>query len=169
LALWFSSCACCSSAVPEPDNAVHDPAVLMAHLQSRLEGLSSARIQAVGEYYGGDVRGANVRTIVLVRRPADLHVQVLDPMGNPLESLFCNGQQLSLYDLAEQRYYYGAPTPENLARLMPFYMGAEDIVRVFLGGAPLDMIDGDATHHQLSWDGERGAYLWTVPLASQPG
>jgi outer membrane lipoprotein-sorting protein len=161
--------ACCGAQVAEPSDAVHDPAVLLAHMRDRLDGLQSARFRVVIEYYDGRTRGANFRAAVLVRQPEDLHVQVLSPFGDPLRTLVSNGTRLSLYDLEAQTYYWGSPSPENIARILPFYMTAADIARVLLGGPPLDEIDPDPTHDTLEWDRVRGAYRLSAPFAHQEG
>jgi outer membrane lipoprotein-sorting protein len=148
---------------------VTDPAVLLAHMTERLETVRSARFRVILEYYDRETRGANFRAAVLVRQPEDLHVQLLSPFGDPLRTLVSNGRRLSMYDLEAQTYYYGSPTPENVARILPFYLTAADIARVLLAGPPLDLMHTDPAELSLDWDGERGAYRLSGPMAHEPG
>lgn len=159
----------CNGHVRPPDDLVTDPSIMMDHLIHRLEGLESARVRVVAEYYGGDMRGANFRQVLLVRQPNNVHIQTLSPFGQTLQMLVANAETLSLYDLEAETYYYGSPSPENLARLLPFYMTAADIVSVLLGGPPLDQIHTDRTRYSLEWDGGEGRYRMVVPLVSLDG
>ena len=159
----------CNREIPPPDDAITDPVEMTNVLVNRLSDLQSARFRVVAEYYGGDMRGANFRQVVLVRQPEDIHVQTLSPFGQTLQILVSNGETLAFYDLEEEVFYSGQPTPGNLARLLPFYMTAGDIVRVLLGGPPLDQFHSDTDDYQLSWDREEGRYTMSVPLANQVG
>lgn len=159
----------CPTHVRPPEDALTDPAELQARMLERLDAVQSARFRVLIEYYDGETRGANFRGVVLVRQPEDIHVQLLSPFGDSLRTLVSNGQRLAMYDLEAQTYYYGAPTPENLARILPFYLTAADIARVMLGGPPVDLMNPDPATHTLEWDTERGSYRLSAPLAGQPG
>lgn len=161
--------ACCGTPVRPPDDALEDPADLLDAMRIRLDGLQSGRFRVVTEYYGGELRGANFRIVVLVRQPGDLHIEVLSPFGQSLQTLVSNSEQLSLYDLEQEVFYYGTPSPENIARILPFYLTDVDIVRVLLGGPPLALISDDVEDYELEWDGERGSYHLTAPLTTQDG
>jgi hypothetical protein len=159
----------CPDQVRPPDDEITEPAVLLGHMTRRLEEVRSARFRVLLEYYDGETRGANFRGAVLVRQPEDIHIQLLSPFGDPLRTLVSNGERLSLYDLDAQTYYYGSPTPENLARILPLYLTAADIARVLLAGPPLDLMDADPAGMSLEWDRSRGSYRLGVPLAREPG
>ena len=159
----------CNREIPPPDDAITDAVEMTNVLVNRLTDLQSARFRVVAEYYGGDMRGANFRQVVLVRQPEDVHVQTLSPFGQTLQILVSNGETLAFYDLEEQVFYSGQPTPGNLARLLPFYMTAGDIVRVLLGGPPLDQFHSDTDRYELSWDRDEGRYILSVPLFGEEG
>lgn len=161
--------ACCGTPIRPPDDALEDPADLLDAMRIRLDGLQSGRFRVVTEYYGGELRGANFRIVVLVRQPGDLHIEVLSPFGQSLQTLVSNSVQLSLYDLEQEVFYYGTPSPENIARILPFYLTDVDIVRVLLGGPPLTLMSDDAEAYELEWDGERGSYHLTAPLRTGDG
>ncbi|MBN1946787.1 MAG: DUF4292 domain-containing protein [Bradymonadales bacterium] len=168
LVSFLSGCGC-HGPIPPPDDQLTEPRQLIDLMRARLEGLQSARFRVVSEVYGDDLRGANFRQVVLVRQPDDLHIQVLSPFDQTLSVLVCDGEQLALYDLEAQVYYHGSPTPRNIARLLPFYLSAPDIVRVLLGGPPLDLFHPDESRYALSWDGRKGSYLLRVPLWQEEG
>ena len=159
----------CNREIPPPDDAITDPVEMTNVLVHRLADLQSARFRVVAEYYGGEMRGANFRQVVLVRQPEDIHVQTLSPFGQTLQILVSNGETLAFYDMEEEVFYSGAPTPGNLARLLPFYMTAGDIVSVLLGGPPLLQFHPETDGYELSWDGEEGRYTMSVPLANEDG
>ncbi len=159
----------CNSGTRAPEDAVEDPGQLVDLMTGRAEGVSSARYRVVSEYYGGDLRGANFRQVVLIRQPADIHVQILSPFDQTLQVLVSNDEALSLYDFEHETFYRGAPTPENLARLLPFYLSAADIVRVLVGGPPLDLMSDDRAAYALSWNEDDGLYRLVVPLATGDG
>ncbi|MCA9564694.1 MAG: DUF4292 domain-containing protein [Myxococcales bacterium] len=155
--------------VAAPSDEVTDPEVLLERIEARGDQIHSARLRVVSEYYDGELRGANFRQVVLVREPQDIHVQILSPFGQSLQTLHCNGERLSLYDLEQQIYYFGDATPQNLSRLLPFYMTPADVVRVLTGGPPLEQFGEDTSAYELSWDTEAGLYQLTVPLRHEPG
>jgi len=169
VALVLVVTACCGREIPPPDDAVEDAMELVNMMTARIDDIGSARFRVVSEYYGGELRGANFRQVVLVRQPADLHVQILSPFDQTLQVLVANDDALALYDYENETFYRGSPSPENIARLMPFYMTASDIVRVMLGGPPIDQMGYDPAEYVLEWDGEEGRYTLTVPLANEAG
>jgi outer membrane lipoprotein-sorting protein len=161
--------ACCGTPIRPPDNGITDPVELLNVMSGRLGDLHSARFSVVTEYYGPGGRGANFRQAVLVRAPEDLHVQVISPFGTTLSVLVSNGQTLSLWDQENEVFYSGSPSPRNIARMLPFYMTAADIVRVLLGGPPLDQIGPNTPDYELEWDGDEGRYRLTLPLPDNDG
>ena len=142
---------------------------LVNRMTARIDNITSARFRVVSEYYGGDVRGANIRQVVLVRAPSDLHVQILSPFGQTLQTLVANSDTLSWYDAENAMFYRGTPSPENIARLLPFHLTAADIVRVLLGGPPVDQMGYDPANYTLDWDRTAGRYHLVTPLASGDG
>jgi len=159
----------CNGGIAPPDDEVTDPLELINYITNRLVDIESGRLRVVAEYYGGDMRGANFRQVLLVRQPEDIHIQTLSPFGQTLQMLVSNGETMSLYDLEEEIYYTGSPSPQNLARLLPFYMTAGDIVRVLLGAPPFDQFGHDTDVYTLRWDREEGYYVLGVPLVDGSG
>lgn len=159
----------CNGGVAPPDDEITDPLELINYVTNRLIDIQTGRFRVVAEYYGGDMRGANFRQVLLVRQPEDIHIQTLSPFGQTLQMLVSNGETMSLYDLEEEIYYTGSPSPQNLARLLPFYMTAGDMVRVLLGAPPFDQFGPDTSLYTVRWDREEGYYVLGVPLADGSG
>ena len=156
--------ACGGRQTPAPPDAVEDPIVLYEAMLDRLETLDTTRMRAVLEYYGEGGR-ARVRQVVLAGKPDRLRIETLSPFDTTLNVFIVGDGMLVYYDLQSGEYVSGASTRENVARFVPFWMTAEDLVRVLLGGPPLDAASGDLDDFVLAWDRREGAYRLTVPLA----
>ncbi|MFT6395778.1 MAG: outer membrane lipoprotein-sorting protein [Bradymonadia bacterium] len=163
LALTISACG--GRQTPAPADELTDPVELLEAMLTRLDAIESARLRATLEYYGDGGR-ARVQQAVLARTPDLLRIETLSPFDTSLAVFMVDGQTLTFYDLQTQTYMSGSPTPENVARFVPFYMTAEDLVRVLFGGPPLDAASTDADEYTLQWDGRAGAYRMVLPLTA---
>lgn len=165
LALTLLASACGGRQTPAPADELTDPVELLEAMLTRLEAIESARMRATLEYYGDGGR-ARVQQAVLARTPNLLRIETLSPFDTSLAVFMVDGQTLTYYDLQAQTYMSGAPTPSNVARFVPFYMTAEDLVRVLFGGPPLDAASTDADEYTLGWDRSAGAYRMVLPLTA---
>jgi hypothetical protein len=69
-------------------------------------------------------------------RPRSVRLDSLGLFGRVFSILATDGASLFFLSPGERRMYAGAPTPDNLARFLPFSLDVEDIVAVLLGGLP---------------------------------
>ncbi len=128
----------CRPRVPPPDLSL-DPAALLAQVQAAqgrvrsVQGEARVHVEAEG-------RSGTVPQFIAAEAPDRLHLEALDFFGNPVAVLVSADGRFSLYDAREKVLYRGAATPENLARLVPLPLPAEDLVRILCGAAPL--LDG---------------------------
>ncbi|BDG03976.1 lipoprotein insertase outer membrane protein LolB [Anaeromyxobacter oryzae] len=141
LAAALALAACRPPRTPPPDLSL-DAAALRDQVlrsQARLRSVSgTARV-------GVDAPGGSgtVSQFVAAERPDRVHLEVLDFFGNVTVVLVAGEGRFALYDAREKVLYRGAATPENLARLLPVPIPAEDLVAILLGTAPL--VDGTPT------------------------
>lgn len=163
--LCLTAIGCGGRQTPVPDDALTDPVELLEAMLTRLESIESSRMRATLEYYGDGGR-ARVEQAVLARAPDLLRVETLSPFGTSLSVFMSDGETLTFYDLQEQIYVSGSPTPSNIARFVPFWMSAADLVRVLFGGPPLDAAVADADEYTLEWDRRAGAYRMRLPIMS---
>ena len=106
---------------------------------------ANAKIDHFGK--GGRVRGALLAFAVW---PDRLRMDVVSPFGVTLATLTSDGQNFSLYDLREKRFFYGPATACNIARLTTVPMPGHVLVSLLRGEAPvLKHEPNDAT---ISWD-----------------
>ena len=155
--------ACGGRQVAPPADMIEDPVVLYEALLTRMESVESVRMGAMLEYYGEGGR-ARVEQGVIARAPDRLRMDTITPFGTTLAVFVLNAGRLTFYDLNERVYATGPATPENVSRFVPFWMSANDLIRVLLGGAPLDATDPDPDTYTLEWDGRAGAYALEMPL-----
>lgn len=158
--------ACGAKQYPMPDAAVPDAPTLIDHVHARDETVDSARARAVMEYFGSDGR-VRVRQALLVSRPGNFRLETLSPMDSTLAVVVTNDEDLTYYDLAGERAYTGAPTAQNLARLIPLWLSPAQIVRVVLGSVPFDIVDVQPSDWDLTWDGQKNA--WRLEAALPDG
>lgn len=149
--------ACGAKQIPEPDDRVAGADALLAHVDERTADVHAARARAVMEYYGDEGR-VRIRQALVVREPGDVRLETLSPFQSTLSVLITNADTLLYVDLSDERQYLGVPSAENLNKLIPLWLSPSDIVRVVLGGLPLQMVGVDRDAWQLEWDGHKGAW-----------
>lgn len=96
------------------------------------------------------------KLLVVAERPGRVHIEVLSPFDQPISYLATDGKRLDLYLLDEGRYFTGAATAENIAKLLPMRIDPTVFVEALLGGPPLPR-PADSKP-RLRWDGDAGVY-----------
>jgi hypothetical protein len=147
LLLALAGAGGCARRAPPPDLSA-DPAELLAAVertQARVERVrGEARVKIASAHGGG-----TVTQFVAAQRPDRLRLDVLDFFGNPAAALVADGGRFALLDLRKGIFYRGAASPENLARLLPLAIPAEELVALLCGaariapGRPTDVEPGD--------------------------
>ena len=161
--LAFCLAACGGRQTPPPLDVLTDPVELLEAMLTRLDAIESTRMRATLEYYGDGGR-ARVEQAVLARSPDLLRIETLSPFGTSLAVFMSDGETLTFYDLQDQTYMSGPPSPQNIARFVPFWMSASDLVRILFGGPPLDAAVPDTDGYTLEWDRREGAYRMALPI-----
>ncbi|MFP4596737.1 MAG: hypothetical protein ACOC9W_02115 [Persicimonas sp.] len=152
----------CQKEIPPPDNALEEPEQLRAAVDERLSQISSARFRDVVLEYFGEGERVKVRQLILVNQPDMLRVQTRVPGTDEIMSLLVtDGESFAMHDREKNEYYTGEPTPQNINRLLPVDLSAEDVVRVMLGGAPWDRFERGSGEPELSWNRETGRYQYS--------
>lgn len=127
--------ACVPPKVPPPDLSL-DPAALLAQVRAADGRVTSVQGSARVRITSKERSGA-LAAWVAAERPDRIHVETLDFFGNPAAVMVADGRRFTLYDAREKVVYVGAPTPANLARLVPLRVSADELVQVLCGSAPL--------------------------------
>lgn len=158
-----ASSGCGGRQIAPPDDALTEPIEVFEALLSRLEGIGSVRLRGTLEYYGEQGR-ARVDQVLLAREPGQLRIETLSPFDSTLSVFLIDAGVLTWFDLQRRQYLTGDATAANVARFVPLWMSADDLVRVLFGGPPLDAIDPDPDTYTLRWDERAGAYRLEMPL-----
>lgn len=153
----------CNRRTAPPADEVTDSAELYDAMLARLDSVESARIIATLEYFGDDGR-VRLKQAVLVRKPTSLRVETLSPFDSTLSVLASNGVRLKYFDLQNERFFEGQASADNFSKLLSIYVSPRDLVRVMLGGPPLDNVVGNPDDWTLEWNSRRGAYSLQIPL-----
>lgn len=160
LALAAVLAAGCIPRKPPPDLST-DPTALLAQVRAaqgrvvRVQGEARIRLRAPNK--------ATFRQFAAAERPDRIHLEALDFFGNPAAVLVASGGRFALFDARAKVLYTGAATPENLSRLVPVPVSAEELVEILLGSAPLPKtrpvdVAPDGRHLRLRFEDE-GARL----------
>jgi len=75
---------------------------------------------------------------VAVKRPASVRIEALTPLGDPAAVLVADQGQFALLDLRNSVFYRGPATPQNLSRLIPAPLTADELVALITGSFPED-------------------------------
>lgn len=162
LALLFTWAGCTRHIAP-PDNVIDDPQELRHAIDGRYAHVEDARfLNVVLDYFGSGER-VRMRQLIAVQMPDRLLVQTRIPGSDEiLNRLVSDGETFALHSRDTHEYITGAPTRENINRLLPVDLSAADVVRVMLGGAPWDRLDYEPGEVRLDWDSRRGEYALSV-------
>jgi hypothetical protein len=106
--------------------------------------IQAKKVHAVPETVSADARafveaprnGGRYTLHIFVRRPASLRMEALTPTGDPAAVLVADQGNFALLDLRENVFYRGPATPENLSRLIPAPLRADELVALVAGDIP---------------------------------
>lgn len=152
----------CPDRHPQPADYSDDPARLIAAVQRQSEAVRSLSGQlAIEVWHDGD--RVRLKQFIAADRQGRLRIDALSPFGQPLSTLVSDGSRLMIYSLEDKKFYVGAATPENLARLMPVELEPETLAALLRGSVPI-MAHDRAT---VSWNGSAGAYRLDLEAGEQ--
>ncbi len=120
---------------PPPDLS-RDPEQLLEAVRGvqgrvqRVRGRARVRVESPGT-------SGTVDELVAAEKPDRLRLETLDFFGNVATVLVADGKRFALYDAREGVLYRGDATPENVSRLLPLTLPAEEIATMLCGSAPL--------------------------------
>lgn len=154
LLLYVTIFYACSS-IPPPTQQIHDPKVLMTHINSVNQNIQSIRGELSVEFWHKDQR-VRVRQMFLSALPNYLYLDTLIPSGQPMSSLLSDGKNLYLYEIREQRVYRGALNQDTFAKLSTIRLPPEWFTLLLTGHIPL--LD-KKSKKTIQWDQEKGWYL----------
>ena len=163
LSLSLAFMVACGGTQRPPDDEVTEPTVLLDAMATRLDGVESLRADSAIEYYGEEGR-VRVTQAMVVRLPGDLRIETISPFDTTLNLLVANDEDLVFLDMEGNTMYVGEPTAEDIGRLLPIPLSPADLVRVILGGAPVDAIAADTSTYAMTWDRREGAYRLELPI-----
>jgi outer membrane lipoprotein-sorting protein len=73
---------------------------------------------------------------ISVKRPASVRIEALTPLGDPAAVLVADQGRFALLDLRNNVFYRGPATPQNLSRLIPAPLTADQLVALVTGAIP---------------------------------
>ncbi len=149
LSLWG-----CPTRYARPDDYSPDPERLLHAIASRAESVKSLTAELHLEVWRGSER-VRIEQMIALRQPDRLRIDSLSPFGQPLSTLVSDGAALSIYDLGAKRFFTGAASPKNLARLLPVALDPQELSAFLRGGVPTGRHD----EASVSWDDSTGHYL----------
>ena len=73
---------------------------------------------------------------IAARRAQSLRIEALTPLGDPAAVLVADAGRFALLDLRHDVFYRGSSSPENLSRLLPAPLRADELVSLLTGAFP---------------------------------
>ncbi len=128
----------------------------------------AARVQAQSPRGNGEVQA-----FIAARTPSDVHLELLDFFGAPLQVLVSDGRSFGLYQREQGTYLHGPATASFISRLLPVRLSAEEVVAILLGRTPrlpvppsAVEVDAKAEAYRVTLvQGERRQTLWIHPTS----
>ena len=99
-------------------------------LISSVQGLARVEVKAPMTSFNGS-------QVVIAAKPDKLRAETLNPFGMPLVSLTAADGRLGVLLTAQNLYYIGAASPENLAQFAHVPLEVQDLVSLLLYQPPL--------------------------------
>ena len=106
---------------------------------------------------GGRVRG---EVLLFAARPASVRLDIVSPFGVTVATLTSDGEQFSLADLRDKRFYVGPASACNIARLTQVPVPAHVLVDLLRGEAPV--LKHDPQQATMAWD-THGFWALSIP------
>jgi hypothetical protein len=128
----------CAPRAPPPDLSL-DPGALLEQVRADRDRVVRVQGQARVHVESHEFTGT-IAQFVAAEKPDRLHLEVLDFFGNPVAVMVAGNGRFALWDARQKIFYRGAPTVENVARIVPVAIGTQDLVTILCGSAPL--LDG---------------------------
>ena len=104
---------------------------LLRHWQADVQGLKSikglARLKLEAP-----LNNVNANQVLLVEQPDRLRAETLSPFGVPLLLLVADGEKMGAFLPAQNLYYQGSSTPENLGTFVNLPLELSDLVGILL-------------------------------------
>jgi outer membrane lipoprotein-sorting protein len=138
-----------------PETGPLDPLVASAHLQSQAASISQLAVDAQVDVNKFGITWASVNTIVLVRRPGDMRLELLSPTDELLSILTLDEKGFVMHERGSDVCHVGLPCAMEQVRLLPIPIAAESLIDVLLGGAGLSP---DSRFGPVIWDERQGEY-----------
>lgn len=119
-----------------PADLARDPGELADQVRAaqarvqRVKGTARVRVQS-------PTLSGTVLEFLAAEKPDRLRLETLDFFGNPAAVLVASGGRFSFFDARANVFYRGEATPENVSRLLPVALPAEELVTILCGSAPL--------------------------------
>lgn len=154
-----------------PSDLSRDPQMLLEQVRAQQQKVVRVQGRARVSIHSPRQNGSASQWIA-AEKPDRLHLETLDFFGNVAAVLVADRRSFSLFDARTSTYYRGEPTPENVSRLLPVVLSANDLVTMLCGSAPmlsgepgsLEIVDGllsleivAGSRSQLLGIGERAA------------
>ncbi len=131
------ACAALAACVRAPPaDLSRDPRMLLAEVRSQQEKVKRVRGSARVSIRSPRASGS-ANEWIAAAKPDRLHLETLDFFGNVAAVLVADGRSFALYDARAATFYRGEPTPENISRLLPVVLPADELVTILCGSAPI--------------------------------
>jgi outer membrane lipoprotein-sorting protein len=172
LVAFLVAFAACRPPPPHGQDLTPLPSPEKALQMVQAEGRARRSMRAEGRVtYFGDSGRVRLKTVLVVERPGRFRVETISPLEQPIDVMASDGERVWL--LSNGKLSEGPATPENIARLLPVPLRADELVDTMLGGVPTSerflpkdlRWTEDHARWVLSMDGQSGE---TAELAIDP-
>ncbi|MFN0063992.1 MAG: DUF4292 domain-containing protein [Myxococcaceae bacterium] len=153
VSLWAAGCPRVLPLEFGPEGPLKDGELVLARLEAAQHAVTSLEAEGHIRFHGPE-GGGSARALIAASEEGRVQIALLDFFGKPQVVLVTDGTRLGLYQGQENRYYQGAATPQNLARLIPMVVPPQVLAERLLGR--VDVLPGESS--ALTVDKARAAY-----------
>lgn len=156
----LAGCNCAS--VPPPPSRLPDAASALARMHATYACANAIKATDAKMDYAGDRGRVRGDMSLYVARPERIRMDIFapPPLSTAIDTLTSDGKRFALRDLRENKFYFGAATACNIARLTNVPVPGNVLVDLLRGQAPV--LKHEPAAARIEWSGD-GYYVVSIP------
>ena len=117
LVFWLSFYLSACGGIPKPKDFTDSPDPILVAVDTQRQALKSLTAELQLDVWKDDQR-IKLKQLMAVDHQGRVRLEMISSFGHPVTSLTSDGARLMIYDSEQRRFFLGASSAENIARLI---------------------------------------------------